>query len=184
MQCAPDSNETYAVQHRVILDLVYTINQLTAQLHEQNRSFEGIQLYMSQLHQSLVDLRHQVYFLEYAQYSTTTTTTRQQQVNAEYAENGGILPLFRDPTDLVSQQQQQFQQAQPQAAEQPATTSAVAQQHHQYYQLVSAVDEAHVSSIPDPPPPTPAPGMVHFSYAPCILNEHEVEQGKATVNYQ
>ncbi|KAG7666647.1 hypothetical protein NADE_003555 [Nannochloris sp. 'desiccata'] len=179
MQSARSSDDTNAVQCTATPDIVLIVHQLAAKVHEQDELIEGFQLHMSQVHQSVADLPHHILWLKHMQQCSALT--RHQQIAIEYAENCGILPLYRDPTEFMSQQQQQLQQPQAELA------SVVAQQHHQHYQSVSAVEEAHVSSIPDPPPPTPAHQQVEFCYAPRILNAREVEQGrfeKAIVYYQ
>jgi len=176
MQCARCSNEMNPVQQTTPPEHLLATNQLNAMFNEHNESFEGFQLRIHQVHQSVVDLQHHILNLEYMMY--WTASARQQKMPVEYAEHGGTFPLYRDHPDVISQQQQQLQQ-------QPATALVDAQQHHYHYQVVSA-EEAHVSSIPNPPPPTPVPQPTDICYEPRILNAHAVEQGrldKATVYY-
>ncbi|KAL4537216.1 hypothetical protein Ndes2526B_g04877 [Nannochloris sp. 'desiccata'] len=155
MQSARSSDDTNAVQCTATPDIVLIVHQLAAKVHEQDELIEGFQLHMSQVHQSVADLQHHILWLKHMQQCSALT--RHQQIAIEYAENCGILPLYRDPTEFMSQQQQQLQQPQAELA------SVVAQQHHQHYQ------------------------SVEFCYAPRILNAREVEQGrfeKAIVYYQ
>jgi hypothetical protein len=167
MQSARSSSDTTPVQHTVP-DIMLTINQLTARVQEQDQLLQGFQLHFSRLWQSVGDLQHHSLYFEYLHHRRALYS-HQEQI-ALCAQNYGILPLYRGPSEVYSQQQHPV----------PERASVVAQQQHYHITApaVNAVDEAHVSSIPGPPPPTPAPQQIEYCYAPRILNSAQVEQGK------
>ncbi len=126
----------------------------------------GMQVQMSTLQQSVRDLQHQSLWMEYL-HQRNELTGHHHQLAIEYAQNYGILPLYRGPTEIMPAQQDP-------ARMQPATIVAT----HQATAVANAAP-----TILNPPPPTPTPQQFEVCYAPRILNAYEVQQME-TVYYQ